>query len=144
MPLKKKGKGLVLNDSFKKTKPDVVKNDIVCKRCLKTFQQAFNSKRHIKKQHKSRWKTMRDIKKMLADREYAEQPRNKLPSSEEIDETFIETVMTEMPNLSNRQILQTLTLLRTTLPKIHFKKNLKQAIQKRTNLLNGFFCYNRF
>ena len=37
------------------------------------------------------------------------------------------------------QILQTLTLLRNTLPKKHFKKNLKQAIQKRTNLLNGFF-----
>ena len=136
---KKKGKGSVLNANFEKTKPDVVKNDIVCKICLKTFQQGFNLKRHMKKQHKSRWTTMRNIKKMLADREYAERLRNKLPSSEEIDETFIETVMTEMPNLSNRQILQTLTLLRTTLPKKHFKKNLKQAIQKRTNLLNGFF-----
>ena len=43
---------------------------------------------------------------MLADREYAEELRKKFPNTntENINETFIDTVITEMPNLSNRQI----------------------------------------
>ena len=136
-----KASDLISSGIFEKPEAVVVETNIECKKCQKKFQSGFNLKRHMKRKHKSRWTTMRKVKKMLADREYKHELGKKWSSrdTEAINETFIETVMTEIPNMSNRQILKTLTLLRRSLTKENFKKNLKKAIQKRTNLLQEFF-----
>ena len=113
-----------------------------CEKCNKYFPTNFNLRRHLRKHRtRNRWAVMRKVKKMICDAEIAREMRNKLPSedTEAVDETYVETVMKEIPNMSNRQILKTLTILRKTLPKEYFKKNLRSVIQARTNLLDDFF-----
>ena len=56
-----------------------------------------------------------------------------------IDETLVESIMTQIPNISNRNILKTLTILRKKLPKQQFKANLKKVLQHRSNLLDDLF-----
>ena len=84
---------------------------------------------------------MRKVRKMIADAEYKRELKKKWSDddSEAVDETYVETIMQAIPNMSNRQILKTLTILRKTLPKKHFKKNLRKVIQTRTNMLEEFF-----
>ena len=47
---------------------------------------------------------MRKVKKMICDAEITREMRNKLPreDTEAVDETYVETVMKEIPNMSNR------------------------------------------
>ena len=59
-----------------------------------------------------------------------------------IDGEFVESIMCNIPNISNRNILRTLTILRRKLPKKHFQANLKKVIQQRTNLLEDLFETN--
>ena len=50
--------------------------------------------------------------------------------------------MCNIPNISNRNILRTLTILKRKLPKKHFQANLKKVDQQRTNLLEDLFETN--
>ena len=56
-----------------------------------------------------------------------------------IDETLVESIMTQIQNISNRNILKTLTILRKKLPKQQFKANLKKVLQHRSNFLDDLF-----
>ena len=116
------------------------KGSLECKTCKKSFKSKFSLKRHMKK-HKSRWTVMRKVRKIISDAEYARELKKKWnqDDNEAVNETYVETIMQEIPNMSNRQILKTLTILRKTLPKKHFKTNLRKVIQTRTNLLEDFF-----
>ena len=85
---------------------------------------------------------MRKVKKFLAKAENLEEisiQRKDGASSNVIDETLVETIMTQIPNISNRNILRTLTILRKKLPKEQFKSNLRKVIQQRSNLLDEMF-----
>ena len=59
-----------------------------------------------------------------------------------IDGELVESIVCNIPNISNRNILRTLTILRRKLPKKHFQANLKKVIQQRTNLLEDLFETN--
>ena len=65
--------------------------------------------------------------------------RNINAPSATIDETLIETIMANMPMISNRNIVKTLSILRKRLPKEMFKSNLRKVIAKRANLLEDLF-----
>ena len=47
--------------------------------------------------------------------------------------------MSQIPLISNRSILKTLSILRKKLPKEIFKSNLKAVLTKRSNMLDDFF-----
>ena len=59
---------------------------------------------------------MRRVKRMLADEDYlneiARQRRLAAPSGAVIDETLIETIMVQIPQMSHRNILRPLSILR--------------------------------
>ena len=86
---------------------------------------------------------MRRVKRMLADEDYlneiARQRRLAAPSGAVIDETLIETIMVQIPQMSNRNILRTLSILRKKLPKEMFKTNLRKVLARRSNLLDDLF-----
>ena len=133
--------GLIRTAMFEKEKPlREEKGSVECGKCGKSFISKFNLKRHTRK-HKSRWTVMRKVRKMITDAEYKKELKKKWSDgdSEAVDDTYVETIMQAIPNMSNRQILKTLTILRKTLPKKHFKKNLRKVIQTRTNMLEEFF-----
>ena len=74
---------------------------------------------------------MRQVKRMLADEDYlneiARQRRLAAPSGAVIDETLIETIMVQIPQMSNRNILRTLSILRKKLPKGEFQNKSKKG-----------------
>ena len=79
---------------------------------------------------------------MLSDEDFLREmnrQRNINAPSATIDETLIETIMANIPMISNRNIVKTLSILRKRLPKEMFKSNLRKAIAKRTNLLEDLF-----
>ena len=85
---------------------------------------------------------MRKVKQMLSDEDFLREmnrQRNINAPSATIDETLIETIMANIPMISNRNIVKTLSILRKRLPKEMFKSNLRKAIAKRTNLLEDLF-----
>ena len=133
--------GLIKAAIFEKENTLREKGNFVCEKCKKSFNSKFNLKRHNRRKHKSRWTVMRKVRKMIADAEYARELKKKwnIDDSEAVGETYVETIMEEIPNMSNRQILKTLTILRKTLPRKNFKTNLRKVIQTRTNLLEEFF-----
>ena len=117
----------------------------MCEKCAKTFTSDANLQRHCKtethnqkkKVRNNRWKVMRHVKKLLEDAQYANELKKKTNVSDTgcIDGELVESIMCNIPNISNRNILRTLTILRRKLPKKHFQANLKKVIQQRTNLL---------
>lgn len=95
------------------------------------------------KRRRNRTTVMRQVKRMLADEDYlneiARQRRLAAPSGAVIDETLIETIMVQIPQMSNRNILRTLSILRKKLPKEMFKTNLRKVLARRSNLLDDLF-----
>ena len=90
------------------------KEEILCAQCTKKFRDGYNLERHIRKVHEEKTKTkrrrnrttvMRQVKRMLADEDYlneiARQRRLAAPSGAVIDETLIETIMVQIPQMSN-------------------------------------------
>ena len=125
----------------------------MCEKCAKTFTSDANPQRHFKtethnqkkKVRNNCWKVMRYVKKLLKDAQYANELKKKSNFSDTgcIDGEFVESIMCNIPNISNRNIPRTLTILRRKLPhKKHFQANLKKVIQQRTNLLEDFFETN--
>ena len=57
--------------------------------------------------------------------------RKSFDTSGLIDATLIEEIMAQIPQISNRNILKTLTILRKKLPKEAFQSNLKAVLQRR-------------
>ena len=85
---------------------------------------------------------MRKVKHMLSDEDFLREmnrQRNINAPSATIDKTLIETIMANIPMISNRNIVKTLSILRKRLPMEMFKSNLRKAIAKRTNLLEDLF-----
>ena len=85
---------------------------------------------------------MRKVRKMLSDKELLREinrQKGKDATNGVIDETVIETIMSQIPLISNRSILKTLSILRKKLPKEIFKSNLKAVLTKRSNMLDDFF-----
>ena len=122
----------------------------ICERCAKTFNSEANLKRHFltsahttqAKKGRSRWTVMRKVRKLLKDSQYAEEIGKKWKvgaGNGGVDSTLVETIMSQIPNMSNRNLLRTLTILRKKLPKNTFKANLKKVIQERTNLCDDLF-----
>ena len=134
--------GLISGAIFEKAKRPPRKDaKFDCEKCQKSFKSKFNLKRHAKK-HRSRWTVMRKVRKLLKDSQYADEIGKKWKAgtgNEGIDDTLVETIMSQIPNISNRNLLRTLTILRKRLPKTTFKANLKRVIQERTNLCNDLF-----
>ena len=135
---------------FQKQKKVKSVKTYMCERCAKTFNTKGNLKRHFltpahtkqAKKGRSRWSIMRKVRKLLKDSQYAEEIGKKWKGGEGnggIDGTLVETIMSQIPNLSNRNLLRTLTILRKKLPKNTFKANLKKVIQERTNLCDDLF-----
>ena len=126
----------------------------MCDKCTRTFYSEANIKRHFlttahtnrqKKQGSSRWKVMRHVKKLLKDTQYANELKKRSKEgnkSGSVDSSVVEAIMSQIPNMSNRNILRTLTILRKKLPKSEFQANLRQVIQQRTNLLDDLFETN--
>ena len=50
-----------------------------------------------------------------------------------------ETIMVQIPQMSNRNILRTPSILRKKLPKEMFKTNLRKVLEQRSNLLDDLF-----
>ena len=73
------------------------------------------------------------MKKLLKDAQYVNELKKKSNVSDTgcIDGEFVESIMCNIPNISNRNIPRTLTILRRKLPKKHFQANLKKVIQQR-------------
>ena len=128
------------------------KEEILCAQCTKKFRDGYNLERHIRKVHEEKTKTkrrrnrttvMRQVKRMLAEEDYlneiARQRHLAAPSGPVIDETLIETIMVQIPQMSNRNILRTLSILRKKLPKEMFKTNLRKVLARRSNLLDDLF-----
>ena len=122
----------------------------MCERCAKTFNSEANLKRHFltsahtnkAKKGRSRWTVMRKVRKLLKDSQYVDEIGKKWKNGAGnggIDDTLVETIMSQIPNMSNRNLLRTLTILRKKLPKNTFKANLRKVIQERTNLCNDLF-----
>ena len=99
----------------------------MCEKCAKTFTSDANLQRHFKtethnqkkKVRNNRWKVMRHVKKLLKDAQYANELKKKTNVSDTgcIDGELVESIMCNIPNISNRNILRTLTILRRKLPK---------------------------
>ena len=99
----------------------------MCEKCAKTFTSDANLQRHFKtethnqkkKVRNNRWKVMRHVKKLLKDAQYANELKKKSNVSDTgcIDGEFVESIMCNIPNISNRNIPRTLTILRRKLPK---------------------------
>ena len=139
--------------AFQKEKKVKKKKTFMCDKCAKTFHSEAHIKRHFlttshtnrqKKQGSSRWKVMRHVKKLLKDTQYANELKKQTKGVEtgNVDGSVVEAIMSQIPNMSNRNILRTLTILRKKLPKSEFKANLRQVIQQRTNLLDDLFETN--
>ena len=122
----------------------------MCDKCAKTFHSEAHIKRHFlttthtnqqKKKGSSRWKVMRHVKKLLRDTQYANELKKRTKGTEagSVDSSVVEAIMSQIPNMSNRNILRTLTILRKKLPKSEFQANLRKVIQQRTNLLDDLF-----
>ena len=122
----------------------------MCEKCAKTFNCQANLKRHFlttahksqAKKGRSRWTIMRKARKLLKDSQYTEEIGRKWKDSAgngAIDGTLIETIMSQVPNISNRNILRTLTILSKKLPTNLFRATLKKVLQERTNLCDELF-----
>ena len=87
---------------------------------------------------------MRHVKRLLKDTQYSNELKKQTKGIEtgSVDSSVVEAIMSQIPNMSNRNILRTLTILRKKLPKSEFKANLRQVIQQRTNLLDDLFETN--
>ena len=100
--------------------------------CSKTFNSAFSLKRHMvsglhkqkPKKKKSRTTVMRRVRKFLSESENLKEINRQRKSSDTsglIDATLIEEIMAQIPQISIRNILKTLTILRKKLPKEAFQ-----------------------
>ena len=136
--------------AFQKEKKVKKKKTFMCDKCAKTFHSEAHIKRHFlttahinrhKKQGSSRWKVMRHVKRLLKDTQYSNELKKQTKGIEtgSVDSSVVEAIMSQIPNMSIRNILRTLTILRKKLPKSEFKANLRQVIQQRTNLLDDLF-----
>ena len=137
--------------SFEKQKKvKKAKKTFMCEKCAKTFNSEANLRRHFlttahksqAKKGRSRWTIMRKVRKLLKDSQYTEEIGKKWKDNtgnDGIDGTLVENIMSEVPNISNRNILRTLTILRKRLPKKLFRANLRKVIQERTNLCDELF-----
>ena len=134
----------------KRKKVKKVKKTFLCEKCAKTFNSQANLSRHFltsahrsqAKKGRSRWSIMRKVRKLLKDSQFTEEIGKKWKDSagnDGIDGTLVETIMSQVPNISNRNLLRTLTILRKKLPKKVFRANLKKVIQERTNLCDELF-----
>ena len=91
------------------------------------------------KKKKSRTTVMRRVRKFLSESDNLKEinrQRKSCDTSGLIDATLIEEIMAQIPQISNRNILKTLTILRKKLPKEAFQSNLKAVLQRRSNLLD--------
>ena len=100
--------------------------------CSKTFNSAFNLKRHMvselhkkkPKKKKSRTTVMRRVRKFLSESDNLKginRQRKSCDTSGLIDATLIEEIMAQIPQISIRNILKTLTILRNKLKKEAFQ-----------------------
>ena len=77
---------------------------------------------------------MRRVRKFLSESDNLKEinrQRKSCDTSGLIDATLIEEIMAQIPQISNRNILRTLTILRKKLPKEAFQSNLKAVLQRR-------------
>ena len=110
-----------------KEKKEKLRKRFMCDKYAKTFTSDANLQRHIKTEtHKQKkrvrnnwWKVMRHLKKLLEDTQYANELKKKSNVSDTgcIDGKLVESIMGTIPNISNRNILRTLTILRSKLQK---------------------------
>ena len=109
--------------TFVREKSVRVSDKYLCSECCKTFNSAFNLKRHMvsrlhrqkSKKKKSRTTVMRRVRKFLSESENLKEIKRQRKSSDTsglIDATLIEEIMAQIPQISNRNILRTLTILR--------------------------------
>ena len=100
--------------------------------CSKTFNSAFSLKRHMvsglhkqkPKKKKSRTTVMQKVRKFLSESDNLKEINRQRKNSDTsglIDATLIEEIMAQIPQISNRNILKTLTILRKKLPKEAFQ-----------------------
>ena len=85
---------------------------------------------------------MQRVRKFLSESDNLKEinrQRKSCDTSGLIDATLIEEIMAQIPQISNRNILRTLTILRKKLPKEAFQSNLKAVLQRRSNLLDDRF-----
>ena len=133
--------------TFVREKSVRVSDKYLCSECSKTFNSAFSLKRYMvsglhkqkPKKKKSRTTVMRRVRKFLSESENLKEIKRQRKSSDTsglIDATLIEEIMAQIPQISNRNILRTLTILRKKLPKEAFQSNLKAVLQRRSNLLD--------
>ena len=136
--------------TFVRTEKESTTQEFLCAQCSKTCRDSHNLERHIrqvhlkkqKKKKKNRTTVMRKVKQMLSDEDFLREmnrQRNINAPSATIDETLIETIMANIPMISNRNIVKTLSILRNGLPNEKFKSNLREVIAKRTNFLEDLF-----
>ena len=136
--------------TFVRTEKGSTTQEFLCAQCSKICRDSHNLERHmrqvnfkkLKKKNKNRTTVIRKVKQMLSDEDFLREmnrQRNINAPSATIDETLIETIMANIPMISNRNIVKTLSILRKRLPKEMFKSNLRKAIAKRTNLLEDLF-----
>ena len=133
-----------------KPKEDIITQvrEFCCEHCGFKTKRSGNLRRHLNVKHNlivkakrtSRQKKYRQRLKFLKDVQNANFIKKMSASGDQaLVDTDIEQIMAARPNMSNRDVIAFLRILKKKLPAKTFSTNVRKAVKKRTDLLDKYF-----
>ena len=133
-----------------KPKEDIITQvrEFCCEHCGFKTKRSGNLRRHLNVKHNlivkakrtSRQKRYRQRLKFLKDVQNANFIKKMSASGDQaLVDTDIEQIMAARPNMSNRDVIAFLRILKKKLPAKTFSTNVRKAVKKRTDLLDKYF-----
>ena len=122
--------------------------EFCCEHCGFKTKRSGNLRRHLNVKHNlivkakrtSRQKRYRQRLKFLKDVQNANFIKKMSASGDQaLVDTDIEQIMAARPNMSNRDVIAFLRILKKKLPAKTFSTNVRKAVKKRTDLLDKYF-----